>query len=106
MLLETDPGIAREAARGFMAPYLGLPNYANALLRHGYDEADLADGGSDRLVDEIVAWGDEAAIADAVAAHRQAGADHVCVQVIRPEAALPVAEWTRLAPALIDAATP
>jgi probable F420-dependent oxidoreductase len=101
-VLDTDPGTARTTARGAMAMYLGLPNYTNNLLRLGWTEEDIADGGSDRLVDAIVAWGDEAAIAARVQAHRDAGADHVCVQVLSPEfTGLPLDEWRRLAPALV-----
>jgi probable F420-dependent oxidoreductase len=101
-VLETDPAAAREIARGHMSIYLGLPNYTNNLKRFGFTDDDLADGGSDRLVDAIVAWGDEAAVAERVAAHHAAGADHVCVQVLPPEpTAVPMAEWRRLAPALL-----
>ena len=84
-----------------MELYLGLPNYTNNLLRHGFDESDLADGGSDRLVDAIVAWGDEEAIAARVSEHLDAGADHVCLQVVGGDrATLRLDEWRRLAPAL------
>ncbi len=101
ILLETDPTAARELARDHMAVYLALPNYVNNLLRHGFEESDVTDGGSDRLVDAIVAWGDEDAIAARVAAHRDAGADHVCVQVIGPQQqGLPLADWRRIAVAL------
>lgn len=102
VVLETDPEVARDLARSHMAGYLQLPNYANNLRRLGFDEADMAGGGSDRLVDAIVAWGDEEAIASRVQAHLDAGADHVCIQVIDPDAtALPREAWRRLAPALL-----
>ena len=101
-VLETDPVRAREIARGHMAMYLTLPNYTNNLRRFGFDDADLADGGSDRLVDAIVAWGDESAIAARVAEHHAAGADHVCVQVLPHEGVVvPTEDWRRLAPALL-----
>jgi probable F420-dependent oxidoreductase len=101
VVLETDPERARAAARGFMELYLTLPNYTNNLLRHGFDESDLADGGSDRLVDAIVAWGDEEAIAARVREHLDAGADHVCIQVVGGDrTTLRLDEWRRLAPAL------
>ena len=101
-VLETDPGRAREIARGHMSMYLTLPNYTNNLKRFGWTDDDFADGGSDGLVDAIVAWGDEAAIADRVSAHHAAGADHVCVQVLPAEpTAIPMDEWRRLAPALL-----
>lgn len=101
VVLATDPDQARAAARLHMATYLNLPNYTNNLRRLGWDDADLGDGGSDRLVDAIVAWGDESAIADRVRAHLDAGADHVCVQVLDSTAtALPLPQWRALAPAL------
>jgi probable F420-dependent oxidoreductase len=101
-VLETDPAEARRIARRAMATYLGLPNYTNNLRRLGYGDDDLAEGGSDRLVDAIVVWGDEAAVRDRVQAHHDAGADHVCVQVLPHDArALPLPEWRRLAPALL-----
>ena len=102
VVLSTDPSEARRIARAGMKIYLGLPNYTNNLARSGFDESDWADGGSDRLVDAIVAWGDEATIAARVAEHHAAGADHVCVQVlIDDRARMPEAEWRRLAPALL-----
>ena len=85
VLLETDPTKARAVARANMQVYVGLPNYQNNLRQFGYDDADFADGGSDRLVDAIVAWGDEKAIADRVKAHHDAGADHVCIQPFRAD---------------------
>jgi probable F420-dependent oxidoreductase len=101
VVLGTDPAAARGAARQHMATYLGLPNYTNNLRRLGWGDDDLADGGSDDLVDAIVAWGDEDAIVARVQAHLDAGADHVCVQVLDADAAaLPMAQWRALAPAL------
>lgn len=98
--LETHPSRARELARQGIKRYLGLPNYANNLLRLGYTDDDLADGGSDRLVDALVAWGDPERIAARVRAHRDAGAGHVCVQVLTDPLRLPRDEWRELAPAL------
>lgn len=101
VVLSTDPDAARAAARLHMATYLNLPNYTNNLRRLGWGDDDLADGGSDRLVDAIVAWGDESAIVERVQAHLDAGADHVCVQVLDSTAtALPLPQWRALAPAL------
>jgi probable F420-dependent oxidoreductase len=101
VVLSTDPEVARAAARQHMATYLGLPNYTNNLRRLGWGDDDLADGGTDALVDAIVAWGDETAIVERVQAHLDAGADHVCVQVLDSNAAaLPMAQWRALAPAL------
>jgi hypothetical protein len=62
--------------------YMGLPNYVNNWRRLGFTDPDFAGGGSDRLVDSIVAWGDESAIRKRIEAHWEAGADHVCVQAI------------------------
>jgi len=100
VLLEADPSAAREAARAHMQGYLQLRNYAGNLRRLGYGDDDLS-GPSDRLVDAIVAWGDEEAIARRVREHREAGADHVCLQVLGRTAAeagaVPMDEWRRLA---------
>jgi probable F420-dependent oxidoreductase len=98
VVLSTDPDEARAAARLHMATYLTLPNYTNNLRRLGWDDDDLAAPGSDRLVDAIVAWGDEATIVDRVRAHLDAGADHVCVQVLGADAVtLPMPQWRALA---------
>ena len=102
VVLDTDPSSARAIARQHVARYLDLPNYTNNLRGLGFTDADLAPPGTDRLVDAIVAWGDAGAIADRVRAHHDAGADHVCVQVLLADpAAFPRAEWRALAPALI-----
>ena len=101
VVLETDPTTARDTARGHTAIYVTLPNYTNNLRDFGFGDDDFTGNGSDRLVDAIVAWGDLDAIARRVDAMRDAGADHVCVQVIRPDNELPQAEWRKLASALI-----
>ncbi|MEU4232369.1 LLM class F420-dependent oxidoreductase [Nonomuraea sp. NPDC026600] len=80
VVLDTDPDRARRTARRFMSLYLALPNYTNNLLDLGWDAKDLTNGGSDALVDAIVAWGDPETIIERVRAHLDAGADHVCVQ--------------------------
>ncbi len=101
-VLETDPEVARAIARTHMATYLGLPNYTNNLRRLGWGDDDLGHGGSDRLVDAIVAWGDEEAIRARVQDHLDAGADHVCVQVLSSDpGGLPLDGWRRLAPVLL-----
>jgi probable F420-dependent oxidoreductase len=101
-VLERDAATARTIARSHMGIYLGLPNYLNNLRRLGFGDDDFKDGGSDRLVDAIVAWGDVDAVAQRVRAHHDAGADHVCVQVLGPDPrALPLADWRRLAAALL-----
>ncbi|MFZ4812100.1 MAG: LLM class F420-dependent oxidoreductase [Ilumatobacteraceae bacterium] len=101
VVLETDPVEARRIARAGMKIYLGLPNYYNNLARIGFDESDWSDGGSDRLVDAIVAWGTEEQIAARVGEHHAAGADHVCVQVLQDGHGMPESQWRRLAPALL-----
>jgi probable F420-dependent oxidoreductase len=102
VVLESDAGAARAIAREHLAGYLGLPNYANNWKRIGFTDEDIADGGSDRLVDALVVWGDEAAILARVQEHRDAGADHVCVQVLTGDLMTPSRdEWRRLAPALL-----
>ena len=82
VILETHPARARAIARQFLTLYLGLPNYVNNWKRLGFSDADFAGGGSDRLVDAVIAWGDESAIRARLEEHWQAGADHVCVQAI------------------------
>ena len=70
------------AAKRHTKYYLALENYSNNLRRLGWSDTDFADGGSERLIDALVASGDAAAIAERVAAHHAAGADHVCLQVL------------------------
>lgn len=102
VVLETDPSTARSIARLHLTSYLGLPNYANNWKRQGFTDDDIANGGSDRLVDALVVWGDEAAIARRIQAHRDAGADHVCVQVLTAHPAeFPIEQWRALAPAIV-----
>jgi probable F420-dependent oxidoreductase len=85
VLRSTDATRAREVARKALAMYLTLPNYRRNLNRFGFPDADLDGGGSDRVVDALVAWGSEKAIAERIQAHRDAGADHVCIQAIDPD---------------------
>jgi probable F420-dependent oxidoreductase len=102
VVMETDAGKARRIGRTFLGFYLTLPNYANNFLRLGFDESDFKDGGSDRLIDAIIAWGDLNAIRNRIHAHHSAGADHVCIQVLTADPkALPLREWRELAPALL-----
>jgi probable F420-dependent oxidoreductase len=82
VVLETDAAKARALAREKIGFYFGLPNYTNAWLRLGFTEADLADGGSDRLIDALVAWGDVDAVKQRVGEHLDAGADQVAIQVL------------------------
>jgi probable F420-dependent oxidoreductase len=102
VILETDPSKARQIGRTFLGIYLGLPNYTNNLLRLGFEEGDFKDGGSDRLIDSIIAWGDLDAIRNRVREHHSAGADHVCIQVLTADPkVVPLREWGELAPALL-----
>ena len=88
VVLATDPAEARATARQALSIYIGLPNYYKNWFRLGFDESDLADGGSDRLVDALVAWGTEDQLDARVQAHLDAGADHVCIQPLTPGAAM------------------
>lgn len=103
VVLETDPDTARAIARSHMLVYLRAPNYTNNLARLGFDPADWADpkNPADRLVDAIVAWGTVEQVAARVQAHLDAGADHVCIQALRGDTALPMDEWRELAGALL-----
>jgi probable F420-dependent oxidoreductase len=100
VILETDPTKARTAAREYMKTYVPrLPNYKNNLLALGYTDMDFANGCSDRLVDDIVAWGDVEAIKARIQAHYDAGADHVCLLPLAAGGRLPnMAIVEKLAP--------
>ncbi|WP_299557356.1 LLM class F420-dependent oxidoreductase [uncultured Mycolicibacterium sp.] len=100
VILTTDRDAARAIGTDWLRSYLALPNYANNLRRLGFSDDDIATV-SDRLFDAIIAWGDEGAVAARVREHLQAGADHVCVQVLLADPrAFPREQWRRLAPAL------
>jgi probable F420-dependent oxidoreductase len=78
--------------------YTGLPNYRNSWLRQGFSDDDLVRGGSERLCDALVAHGDEVAVLARLQEHFDAGADHVCLQVLGSHfAQVPLEEWRRLA---------
>jgi len=85
VLLETNAGAARSAARQALAPYLQLDNYVANWRRLGFSDDEMAGGGSDRFIDANVAWGTEAAIRERIQQHWDAGADHVCIQSINPD---------------------
>jgi len=99
-VVDDEPERAREKARGYAARYLGLTNYTNNLRRFGFSDDDIADGGSDRLIDAVIPHGSAEQIAAVARAHLDAGADHVCVQPVGV-AGVPRDEWTALAAALI-----
>ena len=100
VVLDDDAERARVAAREFAATYLGLSNYTNNLLRTGFGEGDIVDGGSDRLIDAVVPHGSADQLAGIARAHLAAGADHVVLQAIG-EAGIPRRTWTALAGALL-----
>ena len=101
VVLSTDPAEARTVARQHLSIYLGLPNYSNNWRRLGFGDDDLADGGSDRFVDALVAWGTVDDIVARVREHLDAGADHVAIQLLPTDPrTLPIDGWRELAPAL------
>lgn len=103
VVLESDPRRARETARTFTTGYLRLPNYADNLRRFGFDDDDLSGGGSDRLVDAVVLWGSPEAVAGRVREHHEAGADHICVQVVGGGDGFPLGAYRELAASLVGA---
>ncbi|MFJ2195448.1 LLM class F420-dependent oxidoreductase [Streptomyces violaceusniger] len=102
VVLDTDLDRARATARGYLARYLALPNYTNNFLRLGFEDADFADGGSDRLISAMFALGDAEVIRARVDEFLAAGADHVAIQTVTdsPLADVPRAQWRTLAEAL------
>ncbi len=102
VLLERDASTARRTARNWTAGYLSLPNYANNLRSLGFGDDELAAGGSDRLVDALVAWGEPDRITSRIREYLEAGANHVCVQVLAPLESFPLKAYRDLAPALSE----
>jgi probable F420-dependent oxidoreductase len=101
VVLDPDPSSARElGSRRVRVPYLGLVNYTSNLRRLGYTDEDLSGGGSDRMIDALVAHGPSEQVAAQLAEHLGAGADHVCVQLLTRGAADPVPLYADLARAL------
>ena len=100
-VVEPDPVRARAVARDYATLYLGLSNYTNNLLDLGYTEDDIANGGSDRLIDAVIPHGSAEEIAEVVRAHLDAGADHVCLQPLGEEG-IPRESWTALARVLLS----
>lgn len=98
VVIDSNVERARDVARGTMARYLKLPNYSNNLLRFGYTQTEL-DEMPDRLVDDIVACGSLDATLQRVREHHDAGADHVCIQVLAENDDLEtvVTQWGELA---------
>jgi probable F420-dependent oxidoreductase len=94
-VLETDPELARAAARGYLLPYLRTPAYQACWLAQGFNEVDWEKPASDRLVDAMVAWGGVEALRARVGELTAAGADHVAVIPLAPNGTtehLPVLE--------------
>ena len=103
VVLESDPSVARAIGRSAISFYLRAPGYLANLRRLGFADDDWADpkNPSDRLVDGIVAWGGVDAAVARIREHHDAGADHVAVQVLRGDRAIPTGEWRELAGALL-----
>jgi len=100
VLLTDDAAEARALGTDWLRAYLAMPNYTNNLLRSGFTPEDL-DAVSDRLIDALIAWGDEDTVLRRVNEHYDAGADHVCVQVLTADPdEFPREQWRRLAAAL------
>jgi probable F420-dependent oxidoreductase len=106
ILAETDPARARRIGRAWLGRYLEMTNYRNNLLRLGFGTPDFAGGGSDRLVDAMIAWGDAAGIRQRIDEHWAAGADHVCIQPLNPDEATPGLPDERLLAALAPTGQP
>ena len=101
VILESDPRTARTTAREYMATYLELPHYLANFRRMGFAEEDLEGGGSDRMIDALVAWGDVDRVLNRVEEHFEAGADHVSIQVLVPgKRTFPLSDWKTLAAAI------
>jgi probable F420-dependent oxidoreductase len=103
VVLETEAARARELARAHAATYLNLPNYANNLRTFGYSDDDIGGGGSDRLIDAVIPWGDIATVAGRIREHHDAGANHVSIEVIADEQGLPLAQYREIAHSLLGA---
>jgi probable F420-dependent oxidoreductase len=99
-VIDNDPTRSRAVARDYAKLYLGLRNYTQNLLDLGFNEDDIADGGSDRLIDAVIPQGSPEQIAEVVHAHLDAGADHVCLQPLG-EQGIPRESWTALAKVLL-----
>ncbi|ANJ07693.1 MULTISPECIES: LLM class F420-dependent oxidoreductase [Streptomyces] len=98
VVLDSDPARARATARAYLGRYLALPNYTKNFLNLGFTDADVADGGSDRLIDAVFAWGDDDTVRTRIDAFLDAGADHVALQVVEDDMSrAPREGWRRLA---------
>jgi probable F420-dependent oxidoreductase len=100
VVVSSDPAEARGLARRYMELYMSAPNYVNNLLSLGWTTEDFENGGSDAFVDALIPWGDVESIAERLEEHREAGADHVCVQIVTETGMFPLADYRELAIAL------
>ena len=103
VVLEADAAEARGLARAYASIYLGLPNYTQNLRDFGFGDGDIDGGGSDRLIDAVIPWGDATTVAARIREHLDAGADHVCLQVVASRQDFPLDGYRQLAPALLGA---
>ncbi len=97
VVFSTDPDEARRIAREQVGMFIGFDAYRNNLRRLGYTDEDLVPDGSDRLIDALVAWGDDDAVRRRLQEQLDAGADHVAVHVLATDNGLPLPAWRRLA---------
>jgi len=102
VVLDTDATSARATAREYASMYLQLPNYTNNLRRLGWGDADLLNGGSDRLIDDLIPWGTAEQVATALRRHEAAGADEIAVQVLGGGSGFPRAGFRELAGVLVS----
>jgi probable F420-dependent oxidoreductase len=100
VVISSDPDQARQLGRPVLQAYLGLANYVNSFRRMGFTDEDLAGGGSDRLLDALIAHGDVTTVADRLTEHLASGADHVAVQLLTPPGADLLDGYRQLAGAL------
>ena len=96
VILESDPEVARKVARAAASMYTGLANYRNNWLRLGFTVEDIDNGGSDRFIDKLFAWGSADQIRNRIDSHLEAGADHVCIQPLNPNGQLGDPDWAVL----------
>ena len=96
VVLETDPSVARAAARAAGATNISLENYRRAWRKHGFEDADFADGGSDRLIDATVAWGKQADVEAFIQSHIDAGASQVCIHFVNPAGMQAGLQWSAI----------
>jgi probable F420-dependent oxidoreductase len=101
VVIDADLPAALELARGALSPYLKLTNYTSNWRRLGFTDDDIAGGGSDRLVEGLVGLGGAHEVAERIKAHLDAGADHVCIQLIAAQGADLLPGFTELAGVLI-----